>query len=418
MSGHLENRRARQLVVVMCVLLYLVLGLARYDYGACLPAILGSEPMDKGQAGFISTLNFLFYALGNMLGGFLADRVKPRRLIFLALLLSGASNLVFFSARSYALMAAAWCVNGLAQGPVFCSVIRLLNDVFPPDRVTAPSVAVQCAFTLGLSAAYAAAAPLLRSSGWRAVFLLAGLCTLLFALLWRPAMAWAERVKPGDAPSSSPQTSPQPEDPSPSAPRLLRQAGFLALPLALVAQGVLRDGVNTWGPTYVEETFSLGSALAAASSTVIPLAAVAGIFAANLLKKHMRGNELSSAALSFALSAAAMAVLAATAGVSLPLSVSMLALSAACMAGTNAMLINAVPLHFGKFGRTGAVSGILNTMVYAGSGASTYGIGVVVASLGWKAANLCWLALAAAAALVCLLTAPRWRRFKVSNGLA
>lgn len=418
MPAGLKSKRAGGVVVVMCVLLYLVLGLARYDYGACLSAILSGESMDKGQAGFLSTVNFLSYAAGNALGGFLADRVRPRRLIFTAVLLTGLSNLVFLAASSYTVMAAAWGLNGLAQGPIFCSVMRLLNDFFPPERVTGPSIAVQCAFALGLSVAYAVAAFLTQLSGWRAVFLCAGICSLVFALLWQGSMRWVEtfRNSPAGSRAASPAAG-QPEDASLTAPRLLWQAGLAALPLALAAEGVLRDGVSTWGPTYVGEVFAVGSALAIASNTVVPFASVAGIFAANWLKSRLGGNELTCAAVTFTVSAAAMGVLLATAGWNLPLSVSMLAVSAGCMAGANAMLINAVPLQFGRFGRTGAVSGLLNTMVYAGSGASTYGIGIIVSALGWSTANLCWLALAGLAALCCILTAPRWRRFKEDNGL-
>lgn len=415
MSVQPARRRTQGLTAVMCVLLYLVLGLARYDYGACLSAILSSEPMDKGQAGLISTVNFLAYAVGNALGGALADRIAPRRLILAGILLTGLSNLAFFAAGSYAVMAAAWAVNGLAQGPVFCSVIRLLNDSFPPDRVTRPSVAVQCAFTLGLSAAYALAAPLIRLSGWRSVFLCAGLCALAFAVLWQVCMGRAEAASQAPA-APAPSAAPEAARPAPAAYRLLLCAGLAALPPALVAEGVLRDGVSTWGPTYVGEVFGVGSSLALASNTVIPFASVAGIFAVNLLKPKLGGNELTCAGAAFAVSAGALGALLATAGWSLPLSVALLAISAGCMAGVNAMLINAVPLHFGRFGRTGAVSGILNTMVYAGSGASTYGIGVLVSALGWGAANLCWLALAGLACACCLLAAPRWRRFRAADG--
>lgn len=418
MSEGLKSKRAGGAVVAMCVLLYLVLGLARYDYGACLSDILSSESMDKGQAGFLGTVNFLSYAVGNALGGFLADRVRTRRLILIAVLLTGLSNLVFPAAGSYAVMIVAWSLNGLAQGPIFCSVMRLLNDFFPGERVTGPSIAVQCAFALGLSVAYAIAAVLIRLSGWRAVFLCAGACCLVFAPLWWSFIRRAEASQASLAIAPTASSAPlQPSGPSLTALQLVQRAGLSALPLALIAQGALRDGVSAWGPTYVGEVFAVGSALAIASNTVVPFASVAGIFAANLLKPRLGGNELTCAAVAFTVSAAAMGGLLAAAGWNLPLSVTMLAVSAGCMAGANAMLINAVPLQFGRFGRTGAVSGLLNTMVYGGSGASTYGIGVIVSALGWSAANLCWLALAGLAALCCFLAAPRWRRFKADNSL-
>ena len=94
----------------------------------------------------------------------------------------------------------------------------------------------------------------------------------------------------------------------------------------------------------------------------------------------------------------------------------LLAVSTACMSATNAMLLNALPLQFGAYGRTGALSAVFNTAVYTGSGLSTCGIGLFVTALGWRATNVLWLLLAALAAAACLLSARRWQRCKAERG--
>lgn len=416
MSGHLEDKLSQRMMILMCFVLYLVLGFARFNYGACLSAILASEPMSRSQAGFVSTVNFLSFAVGTALSGTVADRIQPRRIILCGLLFSGISNLVFFSSGSYAAMVAAWCLNGLAQGPVFCSVMRLINDLYDPKTVTAPSIAVQSAFSLGLLVAYGASALILRLSDWRTVFLCAGLCALMFSAAWYLVLSWAEKRRAGTRAPTAVHAAASPA-PSRSAFHLLSQAGLLLLPLALVAEGTLRDGVSTWGPTYIGELFGLDVSLAIASNTAIPILSVVGIFVANWVKLRLRHNELTTGAAFFLVSALSTALLLLTAGKDLVLSLVLLSLSTACMSAVNAMLINAIPLHFGAFGRTGTVTSILNTCVYAGSGLSTYGIGAMTAAFGWGVTTACWLLLAVSGAVVCLSRAGRWSRFKAEQGL-
>ena len=105
-----------------------------------------------------------------------------------------------------------------------------------------------------------------------------------------------------------------------------------------------------------------------------------------------------------------------TAGWSLALSLLLLAGAAACMSATNAMLINAVPLQFGADGKSGALSAVLNTAVYLGSGLSMCGIGLYVTAFGWRATSLGWTLLCAAAATVCCLAVRPWTRYKERRG--
>ena len=60
-------------------------------------------------------------------------------------------------------------------------------------------------------------------------------------------------------------------------------------------QGILKDGVTTWIPTYISEVFHMGSAASIISTTVIPAFNLTGVYLAAFMNKKMH-NEMSTAA--------------------------------------------------------------------------------------------------------------------------
>lgn len=245
MTSFPSDRHVQRRVTVLCFLLYLPLGLARYNYSACLLALLAAEPFSRAAAGFIGTVSFFAFALGTALSGFVADRASSRRLVFAALLVSALSNLVFYCTRSYAVMLVAWAVNGLSHGPVFSCVMRLLSACYPRERVTGASIAIQCAFFVGMGLAYALSALLIRFCSWREAFLAAAVACAAFAILWNFGLRCADPYT--DARQTESPCGSTPDPAAPSAWKLVCGAGLVVVPLSLAVQGILRDGVTAWG---------------------------------------------------------------------------------------------------------------------------------------------------------------------------
>ncbi|MFR2853895.1 MULTISPECIES: hypothetical protein [Hungatella] len=90
---------------------------------------------------------------------------------------------------------------------------------------------------------------------------------------------------------------------------LLIQSGFLFLMMALFVQGALSDGVTTWVPTYISETYGLSAILAITSTMVIPVFNLLGVYLASFANLHWFRNEVWTAGAFFVVSAAAILVL-------------------------------------------------------------------------------------------------------------
>ena len=90
----------------------------------------------------------------------------------------------------------------------------------------------------------------------------------------------------------------------------------------------------------------------------------------------------------------------------------MMTVASTCMVGSNIMLINLMPIHFGVIGRSSSITGVLNCSAYLGSALSSYGIGVVAEHFGWKGAVLVWVVFSVFAMALALCGARRWGRYR------
>ena len=166
-----------------------------------------------------------------------------------------------------------WCVNGLFQAFIWSPMIRLMYEYYKTETRMKACVSLNSSVPIGTMAAYGLTALVIWLSGWRAMFVLAGAVLTVTSLFWITGMKRVERY----AAESGKMTGIPSGEPDRSAKAavnwksLLIQSGFLFLMMALFVQGALKDGVTTWVPTYISETYGLSAIMAITSTMVIPV---------------------------------------------------------------------------------------------------------------------------------------------------
>lgn len=398
----------------LCWIAYFSTYIGRLNYSASLTGIILSEGFSKGQAGMIGTAFFFAYGAGQFVSGFLGDRLAPKKMVFTGLMVSGLCNLAMAGAKSSGLMTAVWCVNGLFQAFIWSPMIRLMYEYYKTETRMKACVSLNSSVPIGTMAAYGLTALVIWLSGWRTMFVLAGAALIGTSLFWITGMKRVERYA---AESGKMEEMPSGETGGSAKAAvnwksLLIQSGFLFLMMALFVQGALKDGVTTWVPTYISETYGLSAILAITSTMVIPVFNLLGVYLASFANLHWFRNEVRTAGAFFVVSAAAILVLRLSSGRSMAVSFLMLALATTAMMAVNTMLIAVLPSYFGVIGRASSVSGLLNSSVYAGGAVSTYGIGALSVALGWNATIVIWFLMAAVSAVICFLTVRKWIAYR------
>ena len=403
-----------KLLFWLCWIAYFSTYIGRLNYSASLTGIILSEGFSKGQAGMIGTAFFFAYGAGQFVSGFLGDRLAPKKMVFTGLMVSGLCNLAMAGAKGSVLMTAVWCLNVLFKAFIWSPMIRLMYEYYKTETRMKACVSLNSSVPLGTMAVYGLTALVIWLSGWRTMFVLAGAALIGTSLFWITGMKRVERYaaesgKMAEIPSGETGGSAKA---AVNWKSLLIQSGFLFLMMALFVQGALSDGVTTWVPTYISETYGLSAILAITSTMVIPVFNLLGVYLASFANLHWFRNEVRTAGAFFVVSAAAILVLRLASGRSMAVSFLMLALATTAMMAVNTMLIAVLPSYFGVIGRASSVSGLLNSSVYAGGAVSTYGIGALSVALGWNATIVIWFLMAAVSAVICFLTVRKWIAYR------
>ncbi|MHB1453491.1 MAG: MFS transporter [Saccharofermentanales bacterium] len=397
-----------------CFVAYFVTYIGRINYSAVMIEMIGEGILTKSTAGLIGTLTFFAYGAGQFLSGMAADRINPKYMMAAGLFLSGFLNLLMGSAADASVMLALWTMNGLVQSMTWAPIMKLFAERLPEDYRVRSSVNISGSSVLGTLATYLICSLSVALSSWRASFYIASGLMLAAAAGWLAVLTLIERHSVTDVTETR-----YPKEPpslvskggKTALIRLIIPSGLLLIIVGAVAQGILKDGVTTWIPTYLSENFSVTSFAAIILMTILPVASLAGIYISAWLNRIAFKNESATAAFLFLLSGISLFVLFRW-QCGAVLSTVLFSLSMAAMCGVNTMVVGLIPLYFARFHRSAGVSGLLNSFVYLGGALSVYGIGVISEKHGWGFTVMLWIVLAASGGLAFLASIRLWNRFK------
>ena len=171
----------------------------RTIYPVMLPHLRESYGLDLTSAGVLLSVLFVAYALGQLPGGVLADRLGERRTLTLSLVLSAGALVVVSVANSSAVLYVATAVFGFGVGFYAIARYTAIVTVYPERYGTAVGI-TNAAPELGQAALPPIAGSIAVLVGWRYGF---GLAIPLFVLvavaLWivLPSQSRTERRAAG-----------------------------------------------------------------------------------------------------------------------------------------------------------------------------------------------------------------------------
>lgn len=403
-------------LVLLFTMTYMVSYISRVNYGAIVAQLEASLDMPRSQLSLALTGSFITYGAGQIISGIWGDRASPKRLVLLGLGATAGMNLLLPLCSSAWQLTLVWCVNGFAQAFLWPPIVRLMTALMDSDLYARAAVRVSWGSSLGTIAVYLLSPPVISLFGWKAVFLLSAGAAVLMAFVWARR---APDVPPVPRPSAGPAKAKGPLKKSggslkESGGPLTKSGLFTPLMLCIMAgiilQGSLRDGVTTWMPSYIAETYNISSLAAILTGVTLPVLGILCMQLSSLLYRRLHFCPPLSAGVLFAAGAVSALGLYCLSGRSAGLSVLLSALLTGCMHGVNLILICMVPPFFKSRGNVSTASGVLNSCTYIGSAISAYGIAGVSQSLGWQPTLLLWLIIAGAGAALCLGCSRAWGR--------
>lgn len=392
----LTDKRQINLMMLLFAVVYFTSYISRINFGAVIVEMVQAEGFMKSDVSLAVTAAFVTYGVGQLVSGYMGDRINPKYLMLGGLLLTAAMNVLIPGCSSPAQMVAVWAVNGFAQSFMWPPLVKIMTTLFDGDTYRTATVRVSWGSSAGTIAVYLISPLCISTVGWKGVFFVSAAACIIMAAVWLIALRGT------DTSVSAKAEEPSGDDSEAAHP--FTKFALVAIALAIVCQGALRDGITTWMPTYINEVYSLGSSISILTGVILPIFSIICFRITLWLRNNKVKNEVGLSAYIFIAGAAAAVLLLLTSSKSAALSVVLAAVLTGAMHGVNLLLVCMVPSYFKN---TSTASGVLNSFTYIGSAISTYGIALISEALGWSATIAAWALLAGAGVVLCILAAKR-----------
>ncbi len=394
---HLKDKKTISKMIMLFMITYMVSYITRINYGAIIAEMESATKLSKSLLSMAITGSFITYGTGQIISGICGDKFSPKKLVSYGLILSVCMNILIPFCSSPYLMLAVWCVNGFAQAFMWPPIVRLMTALFSQEDYKTASVKISWGSSFGTIVVYLIAPLIISLASWKFVFFFSAFFGIVMIFLWnRYCMDITDTTNNKQKSKGS-------------------LKGFfspliIGIMIAIILQGMLRDGVTTWMPSYIKETYNLGSAAAILTGVILPLFSILCFNISSALYRKKFTNPLLCAGVIFTFGAVAALLLYISTGRNTALSVLFTALLAGSMHGVNLILICMIPPFFEKTGNVSTVSGLLNACTYIGSAISTYGIAVLTEKFNWSITLLVWLIIAVAGSLMCFACTKPWQK--------
>ncbi len=407
-------------VFLLCWAAYAFAYFCRMNLAIALPGIGAELGVNKAALGAIGSSFFWAYAIGQLINGYLGDRVSSRWFIGLGLSASALINLCFSFTGNLSTMVLLWGLNGFFQSMLWGPIMKALAHWLPDKPIAQTAVRITTSTIAGYYLAWGLSGYLVSRLGWAWAFRAPAVVVMAFAALWLLLM----RDTPASAGLSIPATAdPTPQQGDKPTPRnqpftrIAAQTGLWVLALVCLAQGVIKEGINLWGPTLLLEIPQRVGSSAVLFSLLIPTMNLAGIFLSGWATKAFRGQE--RPAVSSLLAACALVVAGLAVFKNSLLASALLLAGASCFVyGANTLLLTVIPLRYQRYGLTSTVAGSLDAAAYLGAAASGVLNGWLADSGGWGGVALIWCVVGLSAALLVAQNHRRLTRQSVREEVA
>lgn len=379
-----NNSKVRNAIAIgtLCSSSYLGVYIARNILSAVTPQIVESGLYTNEYIGKVSSLFFLFYAVGQLINGFIGNRVKARYMISYGLILAGICNALFPLLLDHAAAAQLTCgMIGFFLAMIYAPMTKVVAENTEPIYATRCSLGYTFASFLGTPLAGVLAAFL----SWQMVYSVSSAALLVMGVLCFVIFLHFERTGVVRYGQFKPQAG--------GALRLkvLIEHRIIKFTLISIITGVVRTAVVFWLPTYIAQYLGFPTQTAAAIFTVTTFIISMTTFVAVFLYERLGRNMDLTIFVSFSASAIAfLAVYFVRSPVPNLVFLVIAIMASNCAAS---MLFSRYCPSLRDTGMVSSATGFIDFVSYGAAGVSTRLFANAVARIGWGRLILVWFAL-------------------------
>ena len=381
----------------LCSVSYLAVYVAKGVLSAASPGMTAEGAFTTAQIGTLSSVYFIVYALGQLINGFIGDKIKAKYMISFGLIFASAGFLLLpqlSGLPNYATVA--YGSAGFFMAMIYGPMTKVVAENTEPIYATRCSVGYTMASFLGSPAAGVLAASL----AWPWVFRSAGSILLIMGTVAFICFTLLERkgvVKYGQY---------KPQKGNGSSVKVLIRRKIIKFTFIAILTGVVRTTVVFWMPTYISQHLGFEPDTAALIFTVASFAFSFSAINAIVIYEKLKRNMDLTILLAFCSSAVFFALVFL---VKQPI-VNVVCLSLAILSNNLAasMMWSRYCPSLYDTGMVSTATGFLDACSYLAASVSSKLFANAAGTLGWSWLIVVWFGLMCCGIIVAL----PWKQFK------
>jgi sugar phosphate permease len=177
-------RRSQTLALVLLVICGVINYLDRATLAVANEYIRADLGLSLGQMGLLLSAFSWSYALCQLPVGALVDKIGPRWLLGIGLVVWSAAQAAGGFAATFGYFVIARIALGIGEAPQFPAAARVVSNWFPPRSRGTPTGVYNSASPLGVALAPLCLAPLIAATNWHWAFFVTGAMGIVAALVW------------------------------------------------------------------------------------------------------------------------------------------------------------------------------------------------------------------------------------------
>lgn len=390
----MEKRKySNKAIVALCTVAYFASYFSRKTFSVVMANMLAEGAIDRNVAGMVGTALFIFYGAGQLISGYLGDKLKPEYLMFSGLMVSALCNGVLPILPNQYLMIPVWAINGFAQALLWPPIVRVLSDSLSHEKYVTANLIVTCGAHISTIVLYIYAPICISFMSYKAVFFTSTVFCTVVGIIFLVAVSLVLNKK-----ETQKEVDIKKSDKTTPVLEMFKKSGVLPIFVCIIVMGFMRDGIESWLPTLYSEAFHRDSSESILVSVALPIFSIISLFLVRTIHKGKTfNNEVRGAGILFLISiilCVPFAVLVNLENIwTRVVCLILAAVVCACMHSCNFLLISCVPGRFAHTGRASTVGGFCNACTYIGAATSMYGIAIVSEHFGWRITIISWIAI-------------------------
>lgn len=353
-----------------CIATYLASYVTRNILSVSTPEMIKEAFFTKEYTGLLSSICFIFYAAGQLINGFIGDRVHPKYMIIMGLGISSVSTFVIPIFDNRILHFTAFALIGFGLSMLRGPLMKVISE-----NTAATHARMIC--TLFSMAGFAG--PLIASIlsiffKWRAVFTATGVISVIITVLAVAVMTMLE--KRGEI-----KFVPKYDKGIAGILNVFKLEDFIFYMLISSIGEIAGSSITFWIPTYTTEHLGFSNDAASTIYSVVSFSTLFTPFITLLIYEKLIRNGIKLALVMYVISAVFFIAVRFTAAP--VLNVSMLIIAKVAAAAASSIVWSAYIPGLARSGKVSSANGVIDAAGYAMASLANVLFSTFVGRLGW-----------------------------------